>query len=75
MNAIREIVKSVNQRIIIDLPDGFSNVKEFEVIILPMDEIRIKGKSRKNLLGKYEGKISMSDDFNEPLEDFREYMV
>ena len=75
MNAIREIVKSIDQKIIIDLPEGFSNVKEFEVIILPMDEIRIKGKSRKDLLGKYKGKISMSDDFNEPLEDFREYMV
>jgi hypothetical protein len=75
MNAIREIVKSVDQKIIIDLPDGFSNVKEFEVIILPMDEIRIKEKNRKDLLGKYEGKISISDDFNEPLEDFKEYMV
>jgi hypothetical protein len=75
MNAIREIVKPIDQQIIIDLPDGFSNVKEFEVIILPMDEIKTKGKSRKDLLGRYKGKISISDDFNEPLEDFKEYMV
>ena len=25
-------------------------------------------------LGGWEGKISMSDDFNEPMEEFREYM-
>ena len=25
-------------------------------------------------LGGWEGKISMSDDFNEPTEDFKEYM-
>ena len=24
--------------------------------------------------GQYQGKISMSDDFDEPLEDFKEYM-
>ena len=26
-------------------------------------------------LGGWEGKISMSGDFNEPMEDFREYMA
>ncbi len=25
-------------------------------------------------LGKYEGKIQMSDDFNDPIKDFKEYM-
>jgi len=25
-------------------------------------------------LGKFKGKIHMSDDFDEPLEDFKEYM-
>lgn len=25
-------------------------------------------------LGKYEGQIWMSDDFNEPLEEFKDYM-
>jgi hypothetical protein len=31
-------------------------------------------KSRKDLYGKYENKISMSSDFDEPLDDFKEYM-
>jgi len=33
-----------------------------------------KKQSRRNLCGMMKGKISMRDDFNEPLEDFREYM-
>jgi len=74
MNALREIVKPVDKKLIINLPDGFANIREFEVIILPADEMAIKTKSRKDLFGKYEGKISMSDDFNNPVEDFREYM-
>ena len=74
MNAIREIVKSVDQKIIIDVPEKFSDVTEFEVIILPADKIKIKEKCRKDLFGKYKGKISMSDNFNEPVEDFMEYM-
>jgi len=29
---------------------------------------------KKRVLGKYDGQIWMSDDFNEPLEEFKEYM-
>jgi len=71
MNAFKETVKPVDKKLIINLPDRFANVSEFEVTILPADE---KAKSRKDLFGKYEGKISMSDDFNSPVEDFRDYM-
>jgi len=74
MNAIREIVKPVDQKIIINIPDGFSEVREFEVILLPLDELKTNAKSRKDLFGKYQGKISMSDDFNKPLDEFSEYM-
>lgn len=74
MNALREIIKPVDKKLIINLPDGFAHVREFEVIILPADEKTIKVKSRKELFGKYEGKINISADFNEPIEDFKEYM-
>lgn len=30
--------------------------------------------SRKRAFGSLKGKITMRDDFNEPLEDFKEYM-
>jgi len=36
---------------------------------------KISNKSRKTpKLGGWEGKIFMSDDFNEPMEEFKEYM-
>jgi hypothetical protein len=73
MNAIREIVKPVNNKIVIDIPVEFQNNKEFEVIILPSEEKKIK-KSRKDLFGRYKGQIRISEDFNEPLDDFKEYM-
>ena len=73
MNALRQIVKPIDRKIIIELPEYFDEEKEFEVIILPSDEFKTK-KNRNDLFGKYKGKIWMSDDFNEPLEDFQEYM-
>ncbi len=33
-----------------------------------------KSKKRERQLGKYKGQIWMSDDFNEPLEEFKDYM-
>ncbi len=38
MNALRKIVKPVDKKPIINLPDGFAHVNQFEVIILPADE-------------------------------------
>ena len=32
-----------------------------------------KNKRSERELGKYEGKVWMSDDFNEPLDDFNQY--
>lgn len=29
---------------------------------------------KERVFGKYNGQVWMSDDFNEPLEDFKEYM-
>lgn len=33
-----------------------------------------KGQKGERELGKYKGKIQMSEDFNAPLDDFKEYM-
>ncbi len=50
-----------------------------EVIISKRDKslvklVPIKGEVKKRLLGLFEGKIWMSDDFNEIPEDFEEYL-
>lgn len=37
-------------------------------------EIRPRVSERKRLLGALKGRIWMSPDFDEPLEDFKEYM-
>ncbi|OHD73208.1 MAG: hypothetical protein A2355_06325 [Spirochaetes bacterium RIFOXYB1_FULL_32_8] len=74
MNALREFVRPVDHRIIIELPQKFYNLKEFEVIILPSENNMDVKKSRRDLYGIYEGQVWMSDDFNEPVEDFKEYM-
>ena len=39
----------------------------FEVSVAPL--------KKKAKLGGWEGKIKISDDFNAPLDDFKEYMV
>jgi len=41
-------------------------------IIVEVEQKKIK--SRKDLYGKYKDKIKISSDFNNPLEDFQEYM-
>ena len=39
---------------------------------IPFEISKSSAKTAK--LGGWEGKISMSDDFNEPMEEFKEYM-
>jgi len=39
---------------------------------MPFEVAESSAKTAK--LGGWEGKIAMSDDFNEPMEEFREYM-
>ena len=73
MNAIREIVKPLDHKIIIELPEDLYSEEEVEVIILPVEKNK-KKLSRKDFYGRWKGMIEISDDFNEPLEDFKEYM-
>jgi len=44
-----------------------------EVIVTFLNEENIKQKP-KRVLGSLKGKISISDDFNEPLDDLKDYM-
>ncbi len=44
------------------------------VTFLPSDEGILKDGKQKIILGMLEGKIKLSDDFDEPLEDFKDYM-
>ncbi len=45
-----------------DLVDSWMNEQPLEAI------------PKKRQVGVFKGKITMSDDFDEPLEDFKEYM-
>jgi Protein of unknown function (DUF2281) len=56
-----------------DVPEVASSEKEFDS--LPSEEISIEGASEKRgAFGILKGKIKISDDFDDPLEDFKEYM-
>ena len=56
--------------------------EDYEVVILFMEPVKkdspdtnkAKKMPRSNFIGLFEGKIRMSDDFNEPLEEIKEYM-
>jgi hypothetical protein len=49
---------------------------EKKELVEALQENTSLGKSKKGerQLGKYEGQIWMSDDFNHPLEEFKDYM-
>lgn len=47
---------------------------EVMVTFLPDDEEQQSKGKQKIILGMLEGKIKISDDFNEPLEDLKDYM-
>ncbi|MBF0235472.1 MAG: DUF2281 domain-containing protein [Desulfamplus sp.] len=51
-----------------DLPDMGDS---FEIIIIKKKQKKTKPRRK---AGTLKGKIHMSDDFDEPLEDFKEYM-
>ena len=56
--------------------------EEYEVVITfiePLNKASTdimpkKKRSRSDFIGLFEGKIRMADDFNEPIEDMKEYM-
>ncbi|MEP7127324.1 MAG: hypothetical protein ABI729_00595 [Chitinophagales bacterium] len=44
------------------------------VTFLPSGEKTVQKGKQKIILGMLDGKINLPDDFNEPLEDLKEYM-
>jgi len=66
----------VNHQITIQLPEDFKENEKVEIIVMSAedDATRTEKIKRKELFGKYKGKILMSPDFDEPLDDFKEYM-
>ena len=60
-----------------DLKEFVNNLSEKEreeLFKLLQDALISKTEVKKREIGKYEGKIFLSDDFNDPLSDFEEYM-
>ncbi len=71
MNAIREIVKPVNRKIIIELPGGFSEEDEYEVIILNLNEKQqnIKNNTAKDKFFSLAGNIDIDEKAVNKLRD------
>lgn len=68
MQAIRYIYESMPD--VINIPDELRRRKA-EIIILPLDENDAE-KARPQF-GNARGQVTMSDDFDEPLDDFAGY--
>lgn len=70
---VKNIVIPENRRVTLDLP---ADLPTGEAVVT----IQTKGKPEKRpnklgeLFGKGKGEIWMADDFDAPLEDFKEYM-
>jgi len=52
-----------------------ANLEELRLLLQKFEELLEKPKKPvKKLYGLFKEKISISDDFDEPLDDFKEYM-
>lgn len=73
MEAIRQIYDSLPD--VISVPAEMRR-RKVEIIILPLDENETETISAepRPQFGNARGQVSMSDDFDQPLEDFAEYM-
>ena len=71
---LREIIVPEAQDYTVHLPAEYINHK-VEIIAFPIDLTDdTTSKKRRAGLGCLKGKITMSDDFDEPLDDFKDYM-
>ncbi|WP_229254644.1 DUF2281 domain-containing protein [Dyadobacter linearis] len=48
--------------------------KKTEVVVTFLEDIKLEQPLTKRVAGILSGKIIMSDDFDEPLDEFKEYM-
>lgn len=49
------------------------NIEKAQVKVV-FEEVEKKGETRKRKMGIFKGTITMSDDFDEPLDELKEYM-
>ncbi len=72
---LRTIATPTTNRFVLNLPNDLIN-KKIEFIAFPIEEEKVveKRKTKSSGYGTLKGKIHMSDDFDEPLDDFKEYM-
>ncbi len=61
---------------LLSLANQLSDVEKKKLVAMLQDNTDTgkSGKQPERQLGKYKGQIWMSDDFNEPLEEFKDYM-
>ncbi len=73
MEAIRQIYESLPD--VISVPAEMRR-RKVEIIILPLNETETETILEKPVpqFGNTRGQVTMSDDFDAPLEDFAEYM-
>ena len=73
MEAIRQIYDSLPD--VISVPAEMRR-RKVEIIILPLDENEAEtiSENPSPQFGNARGQVSMSEDFDQPLEDFAEYL-
>ena len=79
---IRAIIKPSTPRVNLSIPAEYVG-KEVEILVFPVSSADDPRKTAADadlpaqavpVFGCLEGQIQMSDDFDEPLEDFKDYM-
>ncbi|MDR2117606.1 MAG: DUF2281 domain-containing protein [Planctomycetaceae bacterium] len=72
---IRTIFTPNNKQIILPIPEKYVGT-ELEIIIFPVKDASSVSNVHPKIpvFGCAKGKFKMSDDFDDPLEDFTEYM-
>jgi hypothetical protein len=79
---VRTIIKPNAPKINLSIPVEYIG-EELEILVFPVKGINNSPKTTSEVdtqkravpvFGCLEGQIQMSDDFDEPLEDFKEYM-
>jgi hypothetical protein len=65
-------IKGIYENGVLRMTETPPQIKKSEVVILFINEAPITTKGIK--LGSLEGKYNIPDDFNEPLDDLKDYM-
>lgn len=72
---IRTLITPQQQTISILVPQDYIG-KQIEILLYAVDELteEKKDEPKKRRLGLLEGKAKLPDDFNEPLDELKDYM-